>query len=271
MEKEKEIMKSLLVKELIIKSTLILLISSGCLLFILLLFMENITLANKDVQIVLSRSEIMQFWIKWTWATVMMGIPVFLFRSESFSPIRSRQQKEGIEYAYMKKSTNLADDMDEEIKVLHESGHAIIALVKTDYDFEVINGPFLFYVQYTDIKFPRAKDLYKMILIDYAGAAAEEIVYGEISSSSMGNSASDFEKAKEKIKMYITMTEDVSKALLDSELSDKIINASNMFYAEAKDILSRHLEELKKLSEKLKGVDSLTRKEIEELLWLNKN
>ena len=68
--------------------------------------------------------------------------------------------------------------------------------------------------------------------------------------------------------MYITMTEDVSKALLDSELSDKIINASNLFYAEAKDILSDHLEELKKLSEKLKGVDSMTRKEIEQLLFV---
>lgn len=158
--------------------------------------------------------------------------------------------------------------MDEEIKALHESGHAIIALVKTDYDFEVINGPFSSYIRYTSENFPRAEDLYKMILIDYAEAAAEEIVYGKIFSGSMGTSTSDFEKAKERIKMYITMTEDVSKALLDSELSDKIINASNMFYAEAKDILSDHLEELKKLSEKLKGVDSMTRKEIEQLLFV---
>lgn len=263
-------MKNLLglVRDVINKSILILLISGGCLFFILLLFMENITLVNKDVQIVLSRSEIMQFWLTWTLATVILGIPVFLLRSASFSPIRSRQQTEGIGYAAIKKSTNHADDMDEEIKALHESGHVIMALVKTDYDFKVINEPLSIYVQYTSAKVTRAEDLYKMILTDYAGAAAEEIVYGKISSGSMGTPTSDFERAKERIKMYITMTEDVSKALLDSELSDKIINASNLFYAEAKDILSDHLEELKKLSEKLKGVDSMTRKEIEQLLFV---
>ena len=249
-------MKNLLglVRDVINKSILTLLISSSSLFFILLFYRKNITLLSNGTQIVLSRSETMRLLISYIWAIIAIEIPVLLLGSNFFA-IRPKQQTEGIGYAAIKKSTNHADDMDEEIKVLHESGHAIMALVKTDYDFEVINGP-------------RAEDLYKMILTDYAGAAAEEIVYGKISSGSMGTPTSDFERAKERIKMYITMTEDVSKALLDSELSDKIINASNLFYAEAKDILSDHLEELKKLSEKLKGVDSMTRKEIEQLLFV---
>ena len=262
-------MKNLLglVRDVINKSILTLLISSSSLFFILLFYMKNITLLSNGTQIVLSRSETMRLLISYIWAIIAIEIPVLLLGSNFFA-IRPKQQTEGIGYAAIKKSTNHADDMDEEIKALHESGHAIMALVKTDYDFEVINGPFSSYVQYTSAKVTRAEDLYKMILTDYAGAAAEEIVYGKISSGSMGTPTSDFERAKERIKMYITMTEDVSKALLDSELSDKIINASNMFYAEAKDILSDHLEELKKLSEKLKGVDSMTRKEIEQLLFV---
>lgn len=180
-----------------------------------------------------------------------------------------------ISFTFKKKNkiavdADLPDDYDEQIdiKSVHEAGHAVMAYLQDTKDFEV----FMSYDSAKTVvtyKSQKAEDVKKMILVKYSGAIAEELLLGELSAGSIGilNSNADFPSATELIKAYIVMTEPtVSKTLLNEELADLIISASNSFYKEATEILSKNKEMLVVISDELKNKDSLKKNEIIQLL-----
>lgn len=167
-------------------------------------------------------------------------------------------------------NADMPDDYDEQINItaVHEAGHAVMAYLQDTKDFEV----FMSYNSAKTMvtyKSQKAEDVKKMILVKYSGAIAEELLLGEFSAGCIGifNPNTDFPSATELIKAYIVMTEPtVSKTLLNEELADLIISASNSFYKEATEILSKSKEMLVIISDELKNKDSLKKDEIIQLL-----
>ena len=147
-----------------------------------------------------------------------------------------------ISFTFKKKNkiavdADLPDNYDEQINIksVHEAGHAVMAYLQDTKDFEV----FMSYDSAKTVvtyKSQKAEDVKKMILVKYSGAIAEELLLGELSAGSIGilNSNADFPSATELIRAYIVMTEPtVSKTLLNEELADLIISASNSFYKDS--------------------------------------
>lgn len=167
-------------------------------------------------------------------------------------------------------NADMPDDYDEQINInaVHEAGHAVMAYLQDTKDFKV----FMSYDSAKTVvtyKSQKAEDVKKMILVKYSGAIAEELLLGEFSAGCIGifNPNTDFPSATELIKAYIVMTEPtVSKTLLNEELADLIISASNSFYKEATEILSKSKEMLVIISDELKNKDSLKKDEIIQLL-----
>lgn len=180
-----------------------------------------------------------------------------------------------ISFTFKKKTkiavdADLPDDYDEQINIksVHEAGHAVMAYLQDTKNFKV----FMSYDSAKTVvtyKSQKAEDVKKMILVKYSGAIAEELLLGEFSAGCIGifNPNTDFPSATELIKAYIVMTEPtVSKTLLNEELADLIISASNSFYKEATEILSKSKEMLVIISDELKNKDSLKKDEIIQLL-----
>ena len=153
---------------------------------------------------------------------------------------------------------------DIRILSIHEAGHALISLIKETDDFTVyMDNPRI--IRYKSLS--TAEDVKNSILICYAGAAAEELLLGNVNIGSMDGPHSDFVKATEYIKVYITMHDrNVSKALLDNELMDHIIEYSKEFYQMSLDILSEHRDMLELISNNLIIKGKLSRKQIEDLV-----
>lgn len=132
----------------------------------------------------------------------------------------------------------MSDDTRKKISA-HEAGHAIMCH-KLNIPVDYINvSPEHSYVT-TTISCQNADDIRNIILILYAGAAAEEICCKDESRLPGNNETamSDFKRANELLKEYIVLTDDtVSKTYLDIELMDKMILYSKQFYEECRTIL----------------------------------
>ena len=149
---------------------------------------------------------------------------------------------------------------------IHEAGHAFMSYWM---DAPIIKVSMTGRNPNTEIEdfVSSSQDVKKMVLILYAGAVAEEVLLGELSTGSMGNLDSDFLRATQYIKMYITMTdESLSKAMLDEELSSEIISLSKTWYSMAKDILVRNMYRLDILANKLMEENELSGQAICELM-----
>ena len=106
-----------------------------------------------------------------------------------------------------------------------------------------------------------------MILIKYAGAIAEELIFGHYDAGSFFGSNSDFKNATELIKGYITMIDpERSKTLLDDELKDQLIDISKTFYQECKELLSCNIKLVEHLSNVLTYKERLTTEEVLEII-----
>lgn len=106
-----------------------------------------------------------------------------------------------------------------------------------------------------------------MILIKYAGAIAEELIFGHYDAGSFLGSNSDFKNATELIKGYITMIDpERSKTLLDDELKDQLIDISKTFYQECKELLSCNIKLVEHLSNVLTYKERLTTEEVLEII-----
>ena len=149
---------------------------------------------------------------------------------------------------------------------IHEAGHALLAYILELDEYSV------------HMTYPRphvkslingnsSDDVKKNILVYYAGAAAEEMVLGNFHAGSMLNNDSDFVMAKEYIKIYITLTNpDVSKAMLDSELEEQIIDMSKELYKEVKTMISENIEKLEIISTELMKKEYLSKEDINTLI-----
>lgn len=111
------------------------------------------------------------------------------------------------------------------------------------------------------------ENLKTLILIKYAGAAAEELILGRFHPPFAYSPDSDFYSATEMIKAYIVMTEpDTSKSMLNEELGPLTVKYSKEFYAEAKDLIGKNTESVKLVASKLMDKKVMDRKEIAALL-----
>lgn len=83
----------------------------------------------------------------------------------------------------------------------------------------------------------------------------------------MSGPESDFIKATELIKRYVVMTSpDVSKTLLDQELTEKVISVSKEMYIQTKDILLKNRDKIEKLIAELERKPSLSDQEVKRYL-----
>ena len=162
-----------------------------------------------------------------------------------------------------------AAEFNNNINAIHEAAHAVMASLCDIENFTVE-------LSYAN---PRVVTLYKdgdadtvkkMILIKYAGAAAEELFFGSKHIGCMYGSDSDFESAAKLIKGYIVMTDSsISCSLLDSELNDKIIEYSKQFYVESYEIIKENKEKVKELSQVLLSNPLLDKDEVDKIVGKN--
>ena len=166
----------------------------------------------------------------------------------------------------IKKFFITADNLLENMHPFILFGHAVMAYLNGIDDFRVVMefaNPRVVTLSpvYTE------EDVKNYILIYYSGAIAEELLIGKIGIGSMNGPDSDFEKVKKYIKSYIVMVDKtVSKSLLDEELTDQIIKYSKKFYQMAYNILSEHIDMVRRISDALAVNDTLSKGEIEKLL-----
>lgn len=111
--------------------------------------------------------------------------------------------------------------------------------------------------------FGNVEDVKSMILVKYAGAIAEELIFGHYHMGSFLGDNSDFKSATELIKGYITMiNSEMSKTLLDKELESQLIDISKAFYQESKELLSSNIKLVEHLSSVLTDREELTTEEV---------
>ncbi|MEE1255579.1 MAG: hypothetical protein UHN47_03585 [Lachnospiraceae bacterium] len=149
---------------------------------------------------------------------------------------------------------------------IHEAGHALLAYILEldEYSVHMIYPKPHVKIVTNGISL---EDIRKNIIVYYAGAAAEEMVLGNFHAGSMLNSDSDFVMAKEYIKIYITMTTpDVSKAMLESDLAEQIIDMSKELYKEVKTMISENIEKLEIISTELMKKEYLSKEDINTLI-----
>lgn len=147
---------------------------------------------------------------------------------------------------------------------VHEAGHAVICQ-KLHIPIEYIHIDEQHNYVRATTSCTCAEDIHDVLLILYAGAAAEEICCKERIPGDHSSSTSDFKRANEYLKEYIVMTDDtVSKTYLDAELADKMITYSKQFYEECKEILLGNETLLHSLSIRLYEKGSMSKKQVEE-------
>lgn len=157
-----------------------------------------------------------------------------------------------------------------EMITVHEAGHAVMSYLKNA-DTIIVNASLCepnVVSGYDSVV--NAEIVKSMILIKYAGAIAEELIFGHYSAGSFFGSNSDnsdFKRATELIKGYITMINpERSKTLLDDELKDQLIDISKAFYQECKELLSCNIKLVEHLSNVLTYKERLTTEEVLEII-----
>ena len=157
-------------------------------------------------------------------------------------------------------------EYNRKVSVVHEAGHAVMAYLEEIENFEVIMSD----INPRVVMGPKLldeKDVKKMILIMYAGAIAEKMLFGNFHSGCFMGEGNDFSKATELIKGYIVMTNpNMSKSLLNVELSEKVILLSKEFWQKAENILINHKIMIEVLSEELLKKETFSKEEIKIIL-----
>lgn len=154
-----------------------------------------------------------------------------------------------------------------EVTTVHEAGHAVMSYLRNA-DTIIVNASLCepnVVSGYDSVV--NAEIVKSMILIKYAGAIAEELIFGHYDAGPFLGSDSDFKTATELIKGYITMINpERSKTLLDDELKDQLIDISKAFYQECKELLSCNIKLVEHLSNVLTYKERLTTEEVLEII-----
>ena len=159
--------------------------------------------------------------------------------------------------------THAETDKNKKIIAVHEAGHAVMAYLKNagKFDVNMRDG----YVT-TDYFLVDARKHRDHIMVVYAGAIAEELVFGYFTTGSFGTANADFENATKMIKEYIVMTDQkISKTLLE-EMTPDIISISKEIYAESEELLKNHKNMILRLADILMTKDFLGTEEVREVL-----
>lgn len=173
---------------------------------------------------------------------------------------------ETIPFGIAQTKEKVASEYNRKVYAVHEAGHALMAYLREVDNFHITLSKTIAKT-IAIYNTQNAEDVKTMILIDYSGAVAEEILLGSFSLCSMGPTDSDFVKATEHIKNYIIMTDSsVSKTMLNEELSQQVINLSKKMYSMAMELLYENKELLKVLSNELMEKEEMSKEEIIELI-----
>lgn len=176
-----------------------------------------------------------------------------------------------------------------ELVAWHEAGHALITKLLTNDDVTRVTilastsgaGGVTFHTP-KEGEFYSKQDLKNRIAISYGGRAAEEILFGNKDSVTVGAS-SDIQHASEAIKDYIMkygMSEkfgmlDISafdyQSMSNTEIVEEARNLANEIYEYTLSTLKNNKDKLKELAEELLEKESLLDTEIDEILGLNRN
>ena len=146
---------------------------------------------------------------------------------------------------------------------VHEAGHAVMAYLRNADTIVVTASLCKPNVATGYDTFGNVEDVKSLILVKYAGAIAEELIFGYYHMGSFLGDNSDFKSATELIKGYITMiNSEMSKTLLDKELESQLIDISKAFYQESKELLSSNIKLVEHLSSVLTDREELTTEEV---------
>ena len=157
-------------------------------------------------------------------------------------------------------------ERDENVRIVavHEAGHAIMAYLKNAkmFDINIAQGCVKTEYNFLDL------EAYKNgIMVKYAGAVSEELIFGHFCSGSFGSATADFESATEQIKGYIVMTDNsVSKSMLEEEIGSRVISLSKELYAETLEVLTPYKDMIQHLSDILMTKGSMETEEVREVL-----
>lgn len=178
-----------------------------------------------------------------------------------------------------KKASAKIIDSSYDYVYIHEAGHAFLAhMFCNEYfveaDISKDKSPCVTYSKETCTK----DDVKNLILICYAGAAAEEVILGEFSAGSIISNKyndSDFVKCVDFLKAYILLEENNSshpkesrhsKTMLDSDFNDLIVEKSKLFYNETLKIIEQNKKVIIEFANLIKKKRQLSKDEIDEFL-----
>lgn len=178
-----------------------------------------------------------------------------------------------------KKASAKIIDSSYDYVYIHEAGHAFLAHMfcneySVEADISKDKSPCVTYSKETRTK----EDVKNLILICYAGAAAEEVILGEFSAGSIISnkySDSDFVKCVDYLKAYILLEENNSshlkelrhsKTMLDRDFNDLVIEKSKLFYNDTLKIIEQNKKVIIELANLIKKKKQLSKDEINEFL-----
>lgn len=159
---------------------------------------------------------------------------------------------------------------------IHEAGHAFLAYLFCDeYLVEAYTSkntsPCVTYSKEVRTKL----DVINLILICYAGAAAEEVILGKFSAGSIISNKyndSDFVKCVDYLKTYILLEENSSsfpyelrhsKTMLDRDFNDLVVEKSKTFYDKTIEIVKQNKKVIIELADLIKKKKRLSKDEID--------
>lgn len=183
-----------------------------------------------------------------------------------------------------KKDNKTRDKKELEIVAWHEAGHALLTKLLTK-----DSVPKVTIVASTSgaggvtIRTPQDKNLYSKkylkspIKVMYAGRIAEQLLLKDDNEVTTG-AENDIKQATELIKDYVTsygMDEDIGpinlstlKIFDDKVLVSKMTELSKCLYEEAKELLIKNCDKLKKIADELLEKETITESELNELIGL---
>lgn len=183
-----------------------------------------------------------------------------------------------------KKDNKTRDKKELEIVAWHEAGHALLTKLLTK-----DSVPKVTIVASTSgaggvtIRTPQDKNLYSkkylksLIKVMYAGRIAEQLLLKDDNEVTTG-AENDIKQATELIKDYVTsygMDEDIGpinlstlKIFDDKVLVSKMTELSKCLYEEAKELLIKNCDKLKKIADELLEKETITESELNELIGL---
>jgi hypothetical protein len=241
----------------IFKDMLMCFISACGFAFLFMFFAYNTALYDQS----LMKAGVLLLFLLLAGTTMILKIP----NGDWFSSDKAAPPLDGILIA---PPLNISKEVNAEARrqeAVHVAGHALVCWVKQFDDFRVFVGCPNPRVQ--SVLHWSSDAIENYVMLHYAGAAAEEILLGNIQGLSYGGEKLDFTKATNAIRLYIANTHpELSKAQLEAEATAEIIRLSKKWYQEAKDLLSEHIDELKIIYNELLTKDILNKADIEKLL-----